>query len=272
VEDFLARVFDHQGILAIVVTGILSTVAEVGYRFGRRLHAAADGVRLSQIGAVQAAVLGILGLLLGFTFSMAVDRYDSRRTLVLEEANTIRTAWLRGGLLPDAHRQAVRDLLRGYVDVRIFPKGREDPRLLAEELRRSVEMQFELWQHAESAALEAPNDMTATFVESLNDMIDAGTARIAAARNRIPFGVWLILMVVAVVGCSTIGYGAGASGVPSPLRNLLLPLLVSVVILLIVDLTNERRGIISVSPQALIDLQNAFQAGHARGADRSSIR
>ena len=264
-EELLSRGFSHQGVLAIVVTGILLTVAEVGYRYGLRLHAAADEPRRSQIGALQAAVLGMLGLLLGFTFSMGVDRYDSRRRLVLEEANTIRTAWLRGGLLPDAHRQAVRDLLRDYVDVRILsPEARQDLQLLAEGLQLSAEIQSKLWQHAESAAREAPNDITATFIEAVNNMIDTGAGRVAAARNLIPFGVWLILIVVAAVGCSTSGYAAGASGLPAPLRNMLFPVLVSVVILLIGDLTNERRGIISVSQQALIDLQSSFQAGHTR--------
>ena len=264
-EELLSLVFGDQGLVAPIVTGILLLAAEVGYRFGLPLHAAADEARRSQIGAVQAAVLGMLGLLLGFTFSMAVDRYDSRRSLVLEEANTIRTAWLRGGLLPDGHRQPVRDLLRHYVDVRILsPNARQDPQLVAEGLRMGAEIQAKLWQQAESASREAPNDITATFIESLNDMISTGAARMAAARNRIPFGVWLILLIVAAVGCSTSGYAAGVSGVPAPMRNLLLPLLISIVILLTFDLTNERRGIVSVSQQALIDLQDSFQAGHAR--------
>ena len=111
----------------------------------------------SQIGVIQGAVLGILGLLLGFTFSMAVERYDRRRDLVLQEANAIEITWLRASLLPDSHRQVVRDLLRDYVDIRLrYAVALREPVVLAEGLRRSAEIHATLWQHAEAAASGRP--------------------------------------------------------------------------------------------------------------------
>lgn len=266
-DDLLSRIFDRQWAMAVVVPTLLLLVAEVGYRSGRWLYATGDEARRNQIAAVQAAVLGMLGLLLGFTFAMAVDRYETRRTLVVKEANVIGTTWLRGGLLPEAHRQPVRDLVRDYVDLRVRSHvALRDPALMAEGIRRSQEIQSKLWEHAEAAAVEAPNDITATFVATLNDMIDTDAERVAASRTRIPAGVWLILVVVAAVGCWTSAYSAGAAGVRSPLTSMLLPLLITVVILLIFDLTNERRGIIDVSQQPLMDLQSSIGAGP--GADR----
>jgi len=258
--DVLLRAFDHEWVLALAVSVILLAVAEAGCRSGRRLFEARDEARRSQIGVVQAAMLGMLGLLLGFTFSMAAERYDTRRGLVVQEANTIGTTWLRASLLPEPHPGAVKDLLREYVDVRI--RAREalsDPARLSEGLRRSSEIQSTLWQHAEAAAREAPNDITSTFVTTLNDVIDTDAERVAAMRNRIPVVVWLILVVVAAAGCWTSAYAAGANGVRTALTSVFLPALITVVILLIADLTSERRGIIHVSQQPLIDLQNAIR-------------
>jgi hypothetical protein len=266
VDDLLFRVFDRSGTLAVVATTTLLLMAEVGYRLGRRLFTANDSNRRSQIGAVQAAVLGLLALLLGFTFSMAADRYDSRRELVLQHANAIGTAWLRGGMLPDAHAQPVRDLLREYVDLHVRAHDAlRDRATIAADRRRIAEIRSALWQHAEASAREAPDDITATFVETLNDVIDTEAARVAASTNRIPPGVWLILVVAAAVGCWTSGYGAGATGVRSPLTGVLLPLLATVVMLLILDLTNERRGIISVSQQPLVDVQESIRSASPHG-------
>jgi hypothetical protein len=259
-DEFLLRVFGHQGLLAAIVTGVLVGSGEFGYRRGRRLRTAANEPRRSQIAGVQAAVLGLLGLLLGFTFSMAVDRYDNRRGLVLKEAQTVKTAWLRGSLLADEHRHTVKHLLHAYVAVRIVsPEAQRNPPLLQQALKESREIQTKLWHHAEAAAGGAPNDITATFIETLNELIETDTARVAASRNRIPSGVWLILLTVAAVGCWTSTYAAGAGGTRSPLTSVLLPLLISVVILLIFDLTNERHGLISVSQQPLIDVQNSMR-------------
>jgi hypothetical protein len=269
-DDILFLFFRQPGTLAIVATTTLLVIAEVGYRQGLRLFTAGDPARRSQIGAVQAAVLGLLALLLGFTFSMAADRYEDRRELVIQQANTIGTAWLRGGLLPDAHRQPVRDLLGAYVDLQARAHDAlRDPALMAAALRRTAEIRSALWRHAEASGREAPNDMTATFVETLNDMIDTEAARVTASANRIPPGVWLLLVVVAAVGCWTSGYGAGADGVRSTLTSVLLPLLVTVVMLLILDLTNERRGIISVSQQPLVDVQESIGSASLHGQRRS---
>src|SRR5262245_17809846 len=108
-------------------------MAEIGFRVGLRLHRAKDEPRRSQIGGVQGAVLGLLGLLLGFTFAMGVSRYDTRRNLVLKEANAVGTTWLRAGFLPEAHRAPVKELLTRYVDLRLkYQTQAGDPVKLAE--------------------------------------------------------------------------------------------------------------------------------------------
>lgn len=256
-------IFNNQWRLLATVTALLLILAEAGYRYGRHLHATRDDTRSSQIGGVQAAVLGLLGLLLGFTFAMAVNRYDTMVRTVVEEANAIGTSWQRAGLLPQSHRQSVKDLLRHYIELRLsYHALGNEPEKLAEGLRRSAELQAELWQHAEAAAAEAPSPLVTAFVTSLNDLSTAETARVAAARNQIPRLVWMILILVAGFGCFTSAFWSGALGARYIFTDLLLPLLISIVIILIFELTHSRQGIIRVSQQPMIDLLNSIQPKH----------
>jgi hypothetical protein len=122
------------------------------------------------------------------------------------------------------------------------------------------DLQAELWKHATEAAKEAPNDITATFIESLNETIDTDAARIAAMRAGIPSGVWLLLIVVAAFGSVTTTYGSGAEGARTKLGSVFLPLLIAVVIVLIFDISHPRVGLIQIGQQPLVDLQQSIQA------------
>ena len=110
INDILTRIFGTQLAVFIVVLVAMLAFAEIGYRLGLRLHATNDVARKGQIGGVTGAVLGLLGLLLGFTFAMAVERYDTRRGLVVQEASAVGATYLRASLLPDAHQAPVQDL------------------------------------------------------------------------------------------------------------------------------------------------------------------
>ena len=261
VDDILTRIFGNELVVSVLVIFLMLAFAEIGFRLGLRLHVANDVARKGQIGGIQAAVLGLLGLLLGFTFAMAVERYDTRRGLVVHEANAIGTTYLRGSLLPEAHEASVKDLLRRYVDVRLryWPLV-DDPAKLAEGERLISDMQAELWKHADEAAKEAPNDITATFIEALNETFDNDAKRIAAMRAGIPGGVWLLLVIIAAFGCATTSYAAGAEGARSKLGSVFLPLLITVVIVLIFDISHSRAGLIRIGQQSLVDLQQSIQA------------
>ncbi|HVK58974.1 MAG TPA: hypothetical protein VM735_09355 [Candidatus Kapabacteria bacterium] len=254
-------IFENMWALLVVVAISLFGAAEVGYRVGLSLNRTKDDARRSQIGGVQGAVLGLLGLLIGFTFSMGVSRYESRRNLVLKEANAVGTTWLRAGLLPEAHRAPAKELLRRYVDVRLkYQALGRDAAALSEGLRLSADLQNQLWQGAEAVAAEKPTPITLSYINALNGVIDTDAERIAAARNQIPGGVWGLLIIVAASGCFISGYGSGAQGARSLFTMAFLPALITVVILLVFDLTHSHEGIIGISQQPLIDLQNSMSA------------
>jgi hypothetical protein len=260
-DSILAQIFESELAVFVLIIVLMLAFAELGFRLGLRLHATNDVARKGQIAAIQAAVLGLLALLLGFTFSMAVERYETRRSLVVQEADAINTTYLRASLLPDAHQAPVKDSLRRYVDVRLkyWPLV-DDPAMRAEGMRLIKDIQTELWKHASEAAKEAPSDITATFIESLNETINTDAERISAMRAGIPNGVWLLLVMVAACGCVTTSYGAGAEGVRSKLGSVFLPVLITVVIVLIFDISHARIGLIQVGQEALVDLQQSMQA------------
>ena len=256
IDRALAFLFANQWLVFILVGLFLILMAEIGFRAGLRLHAANDEPRKAQIGGIQGAVLGMLGLLLGFTFAMAIGRYDARRTLVLTEANAIGTTYLRAALLPAPQHAAIENLLRQYVDARLaFHDAGADL-----EKRRGVEtetaqLQRELWAQTVEASSKAPTPITGTFITSLNDTIDLDATQLHDMRSRVPGVVWLLLLVVAGTGCFASGYGAGASGARSKFANMLLPLLVTIVITLISDLDRPYKGLIGLDRRPLLELK-----------------
>lgn len=250
----------HDELVVCVVSAILLLAcAELGFRLGLRVHASRDEARKRSVAGVPGAILGLLGLLLGFTFAMAVGRYDTRRALVVQDANAIGTAYLRASFLPDAHVQPVEDLLRRYTALHIDAfRIWNDPVARAAAVARSAELQRELWSHATAAGREAPSAMVASFVSALNDAFDTESERIAASRAGIPPTIWVLLLFVAGIGCLSNSYAAAAEGVRSPFSTLVLPLLITVVVVLIFDLMHPRQGLIGQSQQPLRDLQQSI--------------
>lgn len=260
-ETILARIFTSQWMVIGTTSVLLLLAAELGFRLGLRLHREKDEARKGQIGGIQAAMLGLLGLLLGFTFAMAVGRYETRRDLVLREANSIGTTYLRTSLLPDDCQAGSRDLLRRYVDVRLdFYSAGENPEREAASEREAAAIQHELWSQAVAAAKGAPTPLSVSYIGTLNETIDLDAARLNAMRAHVPGAVWLLVLAVALCGCCGSGYGTGSTGARSAFANIVLPLLIAVAITLIADLDRPRGGLIGISQQPLLDLKASLSA------------
>jgi hypothetical protein len=260
VDRVLASVFANQWLVFLLVGLFLLALAEIGYRAGLRLFAAKDESRKGQIGGIQGAVLGLLGLLLGFTFAMAMARYDARRSLILSEANAIGTTYLRAALLPAPQHAAIEDLLRQYVDARLaFHDAGADLEKRRVVETKTAQLQHDLWTQTVEAS-KTPTPITATFITALNETIDLDATQLQAIRSRVPGVVWLLLLVVAGTGCFASGYGAGASGARSKFASLLLPLLVTIVITLISDLDRPYKGLIGLDRRPLLELKASLTA------------
>ena len=242
------------GVYVVIVLAALLTV-EVGYRLGRYWQQRTEKGKEGEVGSLVGATLALLAFLLVFLTGAAANRFDDRRQLVVTEANAIKTTYLRAGYLDEPYRTDIRQFLREYLDLRL--KAVTDPGTLADALVRSEEIHAELWNRAEIIAVTAkPNsDMAALFIESLNDVIDIHTERVAVGLIRIPWNIWLAVFFIALLTMAMVGFQNGVAGNRILIVQMVMILVFAGVILLIVDLDRSQEGFIQVSQQALVDLQ-----------------
>ena len=244
-----------------VLLALLLLAVEIGFRTGHAVRDRLDDHAVSQIMAIQGTILGLLALLLAFTFSMAVDRYETRRALVVKEANAIGTAALRAQLLPEPARSDVAALLREYVGIRIeLSEAGIDVNRFQAAMVASERLQQAFWVQAVAAVRgESQSLGPALLLASLNDVIDVHGERLAARENHVPEIVLRLELLVAIFAVGIVGYGSGAGGRRNPISTTVLALLLAAVALLIVDLDRPHRGLIQVSQQPLMDLQRSLE-------------
>lgn len=213
-------------------------------------------------GSIQASILGLLALLLGFTFSMAMQRFDNRNMALIDEANAIGTAILRIQLLPDKYKTEAGDHFRNYVKLRV-DVGKVDLTKQAERKaynKQIVDIQNRLWGLAISATNEDPRPVTTgAFVKSLNDVIDSQGKRNALLQMHVPEIVIVLLFVVFISSGGILGYSGGLSGKRVFAPVVLVSLLITLVVFIIIDLDRPKRGLIQVNREAMIELQHHGQ-------------
>jgi hypothetical protein len=243
----------NYSLLTLFLIGL--TAVLISTEIGRRLGLAVGKRGGDKIGTLEASLLGLLALMVGFTFAMALARFDSRRDAVLNEANAIGTTALRARMLPQPYKKEILELLRAYVKIRLDITQRPVSNVeLKAAVDRSNALQEALWQQA-MAALTKDNAMAPTglFVQALNEMIDDQGKRVAAVRNHVPDIVVLALFGVAAIGCAFSGYASGLDKQRTAFPVYLVAFLVSCVIVLILDLDRPSVGFIEVSQQPMID-------------------
>lgn len=222
---------------------------------GRLLGVRATGRGGGDVSTLEGAILGLLALMIGFTFAMALSRFEARRDAVLNEANAIGTTALRARLLPAPHNMEALKSLREYVQIRLEITQRSPS---AAELKAAIDrsngIQEALWRNTMAlAAKDTGLVPTGVFIQSLNEMIDSQGKRLAALHSRVPNIVFLSLYGVAIVAFIFAGYANGLEARRLRLPGYVMGVLVSAVILLVQDLDRPTAGFISVSQQPMID-------------------
>jgi len=231
---------------------------EVGRRVGvrRRLHDP-DGATAG-LGALDGAIFGLMGLLIAFTFSGAASRLDTRRQLIVQEANNIGTAYLRLDLLPASAQPQLRDDFRRYVDSRLAVyRALPDVEAAKGRLAESNAIQGEIWNLAVAATKVNGNAITSLVLSSLNDMIDITTTRTVALQTHPPLAIFWMLILMVLAGALLAGYGTADSKQRSWLHTIGFAVLMTVAIYMIIDLEYPRFGLIRVDAvdQLLINLR-----------------
>lgn len=242
--------------LFIVILLVVLLSVECGYRLGKYRRGRREQEKEAPVGTMVGATLGLLAFILAFTFGLAASRFDTRRQLLLDEANAIGTTYLRAGMLPERGEQ-IRALLRDYVGARLDAVRSGN---VAEGISHSENIQHQVWAEAETVGEKNPNSIVVgVFVQSLNEMIDLHAKRVQAGiRSRIPGAIWLGLFAVAVLSLTAMGYLEGLTGTRRSLAVLAVAVAFSVVIEPIADLDRPQEGVLRVSQQALLDVQKSM--------------
>lgn len=206
----------------------------------------------NEFNIVQSASLTLLGLIVGFSFSMAISRYDQRKNLEEAEANAIGTEYLRVDLLPGSGASAAaQNLLKRYLDQRILFYQTKDRARLDEIGAQTARIGADLWGAVRSAAANDRTAISALVASGMNDVLNSADYTEAAWLNRIPATAWWLMIVIGV-GCNmTLGLGS------KRLRSLLLlilPVTVSISLFLIADIDSPRSGLVNVVPYNLVRL------------------
>ena len=231
--------------------------ARAGLSFRRR-QGIWDEERREDFGFILAATLTLLGLIIGFSFSMATSRYDQRKNYEEAEANAIGTEYVRADLLPDADAVRVRELLRKYLNERILFYEVQDGQELQQINVRTARLQTELWTALHAPAAAQPTPVMALVVSGMNDVLNSQGYTQAGYWNQIPTAAWCLMAAIAV-GCNLlVGYGSRSAKVGAKMLAIL-PLIVAVAFVLIADIDSPRHGIIRVRPQNLISLAESLQ-------------
>ncbi len=235
----------------------LSLSAWVGRSFSVRQRPLEAGVREDFV-VIQAATLTLLGLIIGFSFSMALGRYDLRKNYEEAEANAIGTEYIRADLLPAADAAKVRALLLNYLDQRVLFYKSHDEQQLRQINAQTGKLQAELWSAVRAPAVARPEPVVALTVAGMNDVLNSQGYSQAAWWNRIPHAAWGLMMVMAVCSNALVGFGARYDKARSILL-VVLPLIVSVAFLLIADIDSPHGGLIRVIPQNLLSLSQSLR-------------
>jgi hypothetical protein len=243
------------GILAWIIA-LLCMGLEGGFRFAQWRNQRAPDEREQVAGVIVASILGLVALVLGFTFSLAAQRFDARRLGVLEESNAIGTTWLRTRFLPEPQQSQSDRLLREYVElrVRVIQEGQ-----IESALARSNELHSQLWSQAVQARQHSDSISTGLYIQSLNQMIDLHATRLLAARSRIPLALWIALYFLAALGIAAVGYQSGLAAGQRSLAAIALIIAFICVLYLIADLDRSQEGLFRVSQQPMLDLLESMK-------------
>jgi hypothetical protein len=245
----LERLLIYPLLFSVCSLVVLWIAAQFG-AYVRRKRPLKDELR-DDFGLIETATLTLLGLIIGFTFSMATTRYDLRKTYEEAEANAIGTEYVRADLLPAADAAAVRADLKRYTELRIAFYRTRDYDELRQVNNDTAQLQTKMWSTVQTPAVAQPTPVIALAVAGMNDVLNSQGYTQAAWWNRIPISAWGLMIGIASCCNLLVGYGARTA---RGIMLLILPLIVSISFLLIADIDSPRHGFIHVVPQNLASL------------------
>lgn len=242
----------NEWILIAIVFVILTICYHVGFTIGNNKAKIKDKSHLGLISSLQGGLMGMLGILLGFSISMSSQRFETRKQLIIDESLNIGTAYFRMGLIPDTSlRKDVRELLSKYLNERIEYYKSED----LTEMKESEDLQVLIWFMSARIGVDNPTINTSLIVQSLNSMIDITGSITGAMRNNVPNLILLLLVLVASITLISIGYTHGFSSDMNLFIAMAINLIICGLLLLIIDMDRPTAGLLRIDLSNLYDLK-----------------
>ena len=242
--------------------GILASL-EIGFRIGRENSRKNPSLPFEGTGAMEAAIFSLLGLLLAFSFSGATARFDARRQLIVQEANTISTAYQRLDLLPAADQPAFRHLFREYLDARLQGFQRILDRPAADQdFARAAQIEQQIWSQALVAALKDPShDVSRLLLPALNQLSDVANQRAIALQSYMPELIFWLLVCVTLMSAVLAGHAMARRERRSWLHMVLFSAIISLTISIMFDFNYPRYGLIRIdaADKVLLQLRDSMQ-------------
>ena len=263
--------YEQNPLWVVVILALAMILAdEVGYQLGCRRSAKADEAAKDHFNAIRTSLLGLLALLLAFSFGMTAQRYDARRQLVIEDAIQLRALYLRTTVLADPRRAQLKRLLREYID------GRADTNLMqqvltrraaADLVARSEGIHARMWELVKSMGeQEALAGQAEELRKLLINVVSVHDKRVEAYLSRVPAPVIWLLMVSAVTTMMAVGFSGGLSRHRGMLARALFTLLVCATILVVLELDRPEQGLLQVDQSPMIRLKQTVDQEAGAGA------
>jgi uncharacterized membrane protein YbjE (DUF340 family) len=246
-----------EWLIGLVILLVLIGVVELGYWIGLKVKVELTQPMKVQISTIQTAILTIFTFLLGFTFAMALSRYDSRKQMVVKESNAIGTVVLRSNMLPENQRNRLGELLKRYVHAEFSLTSRAIiPKRDKIELTQEAKLLQDLiWKEALEATANNPLSVPAgLFASSVNQLIDIKTERDIAIANHVPEIVLLALFLFAALAIGVLGYANGLAATHARYPAIILCTVITFSFILILDLDRPNRGLTTVSQESMVEL------------------
>ena len=241
---------DYPLVVFAISLVLLAVTVRISDGMRRRAGAPKNDER-TDAALLLSATLTLLYFIIGFSFSMAISRYDLRKNCEFAEATAIGTEYTRADLLPPADTAKLQNLLRKYLEQRVLFYTTRSAAVASEINAETVRLQTDLWASIRIALPAVPPPLMGLLASGMNDVINSQRGTQAAWLNRIPIAAWVLMIAIATGCCWVIGYRARKT---DWFAFMIVPLSASVSFFLIADLDSPRGGAIRVLPYNLTSL------------------
>jgi hypothetical protein len=247
--------------LFFISSALVILAVEAGFRLGKSVYRR-EGESESPVSAIAGAILGMQAFMLGFTFSIVAERYDTKKNLVREEANAIRTVWQRADFLTEPDHSETKAMLKRYIDIRIADSQMAAPDVVRSQVKESQELQHRMWAIAVfHGKTDLNSDIGAMYVDSINQIASIQAMRLSlVVWDRVPSAIWIVLFALLVLGMAAVGYHTAIVDTQRSRITFVLALSFSLVIALIAVLDHPMNQIISIPQEPLTNLQAEIES------------